>query len=161
MQSDEIFTEVAAAHGAKALQISVGDIHFDVSLHAILAYHPKNGRMKRKRMQFETKNARNQMLATWRNELSAAAQIAHMSEHVCFPHGSAQRISTGNSSLQMAQVNGGASILNTPARAVSTAATAARPALAKRCSAEAVTPAPAVAAVALAIVTVLESLTDL
>lgn len=121
----------------------------------------KNGRMKRKRMQFETKNARNKMLATWMNELSAAAQIAHMSEHVCFPHGSAQRISTGNSSLQMAQVNGGASILNTPARAVSTAATAARPALAKRCSAEAVTPAPAVAVVALAIVTVLESLTDL
>jgi hypothetical protein len=57
----------------------------------------------------------------------------HASVHVDELHGSAQRSSTGKSSLHIMHINGGVS-LKTPEIAESTAATAARPALAKRCS---------------------------
>ena len=63
----------------------------------------------------------------------AAVEGTYASVHVGELQGSAQRNSTGKSSLHIMHIKGGAS-LKTPEIAVSTAATAARPALAKRCS---------------------------
>ncbi len=133
---DETFAEVAAAHGAKALQVPVIHIDLDVSLHAICTHQPEKCCVNK---------------PGWCSDCPAAARRAYMSEHVCVPHGSKHLISMGNSSLQITHVKGGASGLNTPASAVSTAATATRLALANRCNTDTGTLAPAAA---------LESLTD-
>jgi hypothetical protein len=117
MLFDEIFAEIAATHRTQALQVPVGHIDLNVASHAVDTHRPETLGVSSK--------------AT----TAAAAQCTHMSVHSCFPHGRAQRISTGSSSLQMLQVKGGGCALKTPARAKSTAATAARPALAKRRSA--------------------------
>ncbi len=113
MLFDKIFAEIAATHRTQALQVPVGHIDLDVASHAVDTHRPET-------------------LGVSSKATTAAAQCTHMSAHSCFPHGRAQRISTGSSSLHMLQVKGGGCALKTPARAESTAATAARPALAKR-----------------------------
>jgi hypothetical protein len=66
-------------------------------------------------------------------KMLAAAWRTHMSEQVGWLQGNWQRSSIGKSSLQITHMKGGGS-LNTPDKAESTAATAARPALANSCN---------------------------